>query len=205
MIRRPPGRTGRLWLRHRLEVAARAAEVLEQKTRSLIDEERRLAFLVERTAEDWKRAYQKADTWHLRAMMLGGERQISLVRSAEDGRATVDIRYRATMGATYPYEVSCHLPDSTATAELGRSSALPFAADAYREALRAAVQHAASRRALDVVRKELDVTRRRLRGIRYGWTPRLQEELRRLELALAEREREDMVAARWALESAVHE
>lgn len=199
MIRRPAGRAGRLWLRHRLAVAQRAGEVLEQKTRSLIDEERRLAYLVERTGEGWKRACQDAETWHLRAMLLGGERQISLVQSVAGDYATVDIRYRTTMGATYPYEVNCRLPELVATAELGRSSALPFAAAAYREALEAAVQHAAASRALDVVRSELDVTRRRLRGIQHGWTPRLVEQLRRVELALAEKEREDMVAARWSL------
>ncbi len=198
MMHMPPGRSGRLWLRQRLDVARRGTEVLEQKVRALQDEERRLAFLTERTGREWEEACRKADAWYLRAMLLGGERQVSLVRAATVEPAEVDIRWRTTMGATYPFEASCRPPELGTVAELGRSAALPYAADAYREALIAATQHASAQRASSVVSSELASTRLRLSAVKHGWIPKLEAALRRLELQLAEREREDMVRSKWA-------
>jgi V/A-type H+-transporting ATPase subunit D len=107
----------------------------------------------------------------------------------------VRIRWGSTMGATYPTEAACRLPDGPVTAG---TSALHGAALAHGEAATAAVRHAADRRALEVVRRELSVARRRQRAIERRWIPRLESALVRLELSLAEEEREDIVRARWA-------
>jgi V/A-type H+-transporting ATPase subunit D len=198
MMHMPPGRSGRLWLHRRLGIARRALEVLEQKVRALREEERRLGFLTERAEHAWQTAWEEAETWYLRAMLLGGEIQVDLVDAATVDSAEVDIRWRSTMGATYPFEASCTLPEPVAVAELGRSAALPFATDAYRRALMAATQHAAAKRAEAVVRAELSDTQRRLSAVRHGWIPRLEAARQQLELQLAEREREDMVSSKWA-------
>ena len=59
----PPGRTGRLWLRERLAVAERAADVLEQKRRVLMSESIRLRSVAEETRGTWDDACRLAETW----------------------------------------------------------------------------------------------------------------------------------------------
>lgn len=66
MIRVPPGRAGRMWLRARLDVAERGVALLEQKVRILGDERRRLRALTADTGRDWERACLDARTWTLR-------------------------------------------------------------------------------------------------------------------------------------------
>jgi vacuolar-type H+-ATPase subunit D/Vma8 len=197
-LRTPPGRTGHIWLRERLDVARRASDVLEEKARVLAAEERRLRVLERRSRRDWEEAWAEASRWLLRSALLGGRRGLAVARAHRAGEIDVRIRWGSNMGATYPTEAACHPPDGSATALSAGTSALHFAALAHREAATAAVRYAADRRALDVVRRELSVARRRQRAIERRWIPRLESALERLELSLAEEEREDIVRARWA-------
>jgi V/A-type H+-transporting ATPase subunit D len=199
MMRLPPGRSGRLWLRERLAVAARGAAVLEQKAQALADEVRRLEQLSERTRREWADSLAPARTWLVRAVELGGGQQeltevASLVRSG----ATVRVRWRSTMGAVYAAEAEPQLPDPVPLGTVALTSAFHFAAEDFRRATETAVRHAAVEQALRVVRREALVTHQRLRGIREHWVPRLQGASRLLEQRLGELEREDMVRAKWA-------
>ena len=68
----------------------------------------------------------------------------------------------------------------------------------YREAMQAAVVHGAAQRAADLVMGELELTTRRLRAIERRWIPRLETALREVGKRFDEREREEIVRARWA-------
>ncbi|MBK9181003.1 MAG: V-type ATP synthase subunit D [Acidimicrobiales bacterium] len=193
-LRHPPGRAGRLWLHDRLRTARHGAELLRRKEDVLRRDERRLAALEERTGAAWERRCRDAEAWAVRALVLGGRE--ALERAAlGDGHAQADVRWRSSMGVTYAGEATCRLPAPTA---LGGPSALALAADAYRIALDAAVQHAAAADAHARVAAELTATTRRLRAVRDRWVPRLDEALQALDLRLDEAEREEVVRVRWA-------
>ncbi len=195
----PPGRTGRLWLRERLVVAERAADVLEQKRRVLLAQSLRLRHLAEETRDSWEDACRLAETWHLRAALVGGEDQF-LASAHLAGEAEARIAWRSTMGLAYPADAECLLPDAVSVGGIADTAALRYAVDAHRAALVAAVAHGAARRAADLVANELEATTRRLRAIERRWIPRLETALREVGGRLDEREREDAVRARWAQE-----
>lgn len=130
--------------------------------------------------------------------MIGGPQQFALVRSQLETAADAQIGWRSLMGITFPARTSVDAPQEAAAAGgLGRSSALSPAASAYREAVEAALDHAAATRALELVDRELSATRYRLRALENRWVPKLEQTLHDVELSLAEQEREDMVRARW--------
>jgi V/A-type H+-transporting ATPase subunit D len=199
-LRMPPGRTGQVWLRERLDVARRASDVLKDKARALAAEERRLRVLERRSHREWEEAWELASRWLLRSTLLGGRRALALARAHHVGQIDARIRWGSNMGATYPTEVRCLMPNPPSAARSAGGSALHFTELAHREATAAAVRHAADRRALDVVRRELSASGRRQRAIERRWIPRLESALERLELSLAEQEREDTVRAKWVAE-----
>lgn len=194
-LRFPPGRAGRLWLRRRLEIARRGLDLLDRKLRILRREQERLALLVQRTGDDWQRACGDAETWLLRATLLGGQRALRL---AGDGPAAeVAVVWAETMGIRYPGQATDAPPADHAP--LGpRSAALGQAASAHRAALAAALRHAAATTAARIVDEEVAATRQRLRAIQDRWIPRLQTALAGVELSLDEQERADGVRLRRA-------
>lgn len=199
-LRAPPGRAGRLWLARRLAVADRAADLLEQKRKALVGEQRRLRLLVAKTEEDWRTALAEAERWYGRAVVATGRSQVRRPLAYLEQPTIVGIRWGATMGAHYPARISCRFPPEVPVVELsGTAAAAPVTA-AYKAALEAAAQHAAATLAQRRVEEELTVTVRRLRVIERRWRPELAEALRELDLWLDEHEREDVVTARWAVE-----
>ena len=101
----PPGRAGRLWLRHRLAVGRRGAELLDQKLRILRDEAERLTLLTEGTAAAWTAASDEAALWLVRAALLGGERA---VRPGLDQAITqVELTWTSTIGVRHPGGATC--------------------------------------------------------------------------------------------------
>jgi V/A-type H+-transporting ATPase subunit D len=194
----PPGRSGRTWLRDRLAIARRGADVLEQKVHALVREQRRLAHHHRQTARAWHEAMDEAERWMQRALVIGGTHQVALAAAALPSRADADVVWRSTMGATHPARVDLHAPEPDVLRDIGATSALHEAAVAFGRAARAGLEHAAATRALEVVETELVVSRRRLRALDHRLAPALAATLRRVELALDEEEREDMVRAAWA-------
>jgi V/A-type H+-transporting ATPase subunit D len=197
-IRVPPGRTGRLWLRERLVIAGRAADLLEQKRQALLQETSRLRQLVEDTRDRWEAACGEADQWLLRAALVGGERQFE-VAAAHLGQASeARVVWRSTMGLAYPSEADCLLGPAVGLAGFGDASALGYAVEAHRVALAVAVEYASAERALELVASELEVTTRRLRAIDRRWVPRLGAALHEVEQRLEEQEREAVIWAHLA-------
>ena len=197
-VRAPTGRAGRLWLIRRLDVAHRAAGLLERKAKILRGEEQRLNLLTDRCRREWLPRAEEASTWLLRAGLLGGQRPLRLGTDETAGRAVLRVGWRTSMGVRYPDEVALELPPAPAGIAAIGSAALTQATGAHRAALGAGVRYAAATAALTRVRAELLATGRRLRGVEDRLIPRLEETLRLTELSLDEIEREEGLRLRWA-------
>lgn len=192
----PPGRTGRIWLQRRLLLARHAASRLDQKLRILRTEQAHAALLLEHTRPAWEERCREAETWLLRAAVLGGQ---SAVRpSSTTPPADVSLAWTTSMGTTYPTDSVCVIPAPDPDLATASSSAVIEATTAYRRALDAAVRHAVAERAAQAIDAEVAATRQRLRGVQDRWIPRLDEALTELEVTLDEAERAEGVRLRWA-------
>lgn len=189
----PTGRSGRLRLAHRIEMARRGSDLLDRKQRVLAGELARLRLHTRRTGLEWEETATEAARWLARSHGLDGAER--LASAAGPGRALVRVSWHAAMGVVYPDDARAVLPRETRTAG---SSALVLAARAHRRALEAAARHAAAERALSQVALELEQTRLRQHAIERRLLPRLEGQLRRLTMQLDELDREENVRLRWA-------
>jgi V/A-type H+-transporting ATPase subunit D len=194
----PPGRGGRVWLQHRLSVAERGADLLDQKARILHVEAQRLSLVAARTRAAWEDAARESSRWLDRAALLGGERAIRLAGARHDAEAAVTWAY--TMGVRHPVEATCTVPAPDPAVAPATSAALVFARRAHEAALSAAVEHAAAVSAAELLAAEEAATRRRLRAVNDRWIPMLTGALADVQLALEQQEHEDDVRLRWAHE-----
>jgi vacuolar-type H+-ATPase subunit D/Vma8 len=193
----PPGRAGRLRLRHSLDVAERGADLLERKLRILRAEHGRLLRAEEEAANSWQDALPRAETWLLRGLLLGGEHALEAA-AADVGPAEAEVCWASSMGVRHPEAVTVTAPARPSTAAAPGNSALIHAEAAYRRVLAAAGAYAAARAAAAVVGAEVLGTRRRVRALRRHLVPRLRERLALADLALEQGEHEDTVRRRWA-------
>ncbi len=193
----PPGRAGRPWLTRRLEIAGRGADVLDEKRRALLREQRRLAVLVADTREAWERAAAEAERWLLRAALEGGERGLELAGAYVPWPAQVHVSWRNSLGVVFPEDAEVELPLSPLLVAPGGGSSLAYAVLAHREAVETAARHGAARAGYELVSAELVSTLRRLRAIERRWIPAHEAALAALTLALDETEREDAARVRW--------
>jgi V/A-type H+-transporting ATPase subunit D len=191
----PPGRAGRLRLRHSLAVATRGAELLDQKLRVLRGEQERLRAEAEAAAGVWQQRVLEAERWLVRGLALSGESALDAATGTEP--ADVVMGWTVTMGIRLPTAGSVRLPGPSPDTAGPPNTALARAQDAYREALRAAADHAAATAAARLVDAEVLRTRQRVRALRHHWIPRLEQDLAALELALEQAEHEDAVRRRW--------
>ncbi|MFF7795688.1 V-type ATP synthase subunit D [Streptomyces sp. NPDC007991] len=195
--RTPPGRAGRLRLRHSLDVAERGADLLEQKLRILRSEHQRLLRTEQEAADAWRDLLAEAESWLLRALLLGGEQSLDAA-AAGIGAAEVTVRWATSMGVRHPAAVALSVPARPPTAAAPTNTALVHAEAAYGRAVRAAAEYAAAHAAAELVGTEVISTRHRARALRRHWIPRLREALERSDLALEQAEHEDSVRRRWA-------
>ncbi|WIY00522.1 V-type ATP synthase subunit D [Amycolatopsis mongoliensis] len=194
-LRVPPGRAGRLWLRHRLATAERGAELLEQKSRALREHQARLAERARAAREEWEERAGEAREWLLREALAGGQRELRLAEPAEPVEVT--FTWTTVMGVRYPADAAVTGtpmgPPSTAG-----STAVVRTGRAFRAALEAGARHAAAVRAQRTVDAEIAATTQRIRSLRRHWIPRLTAALRHAELELEEQERAEGIRHRWA-------
>ncbi|MBP2704524.1 hypothetical protein JOL79_11935 [Microbispora sp. RL4-1S] len=195
-LRVPPGRAGRLWLRHRLDVVRHGLAVLDRKLRVLRRERDRLADRAARTGEEWTAACRTADVWSARAAALGGRRAIRLAGGGPLAEVRVD--WADAMGTSRPDRVVFVPPEPGDAASLPLTAALIPAREACLAALRAAVEHAAAAAAERIMAAEEAATRRRIRALRDHVLPAMEAALSVLELSLDEAERAEAVQARRA-------
>lgn len=195
MTRLPHGRAGRSWLRHRIDVAGRAAELLELKLRNLVVEQRKFQEESRVLAAQWRTHVRDADDWLLRTTLAGGQRAVRL--AAPDAPGEVVLGWDTLMGIRIP--ASAHYrPPPPAETEVDTVAAVVLAREAYRHALSTGVRHAAALAATLAVAREVATTRRRLRALDDRWLPRLRGELHALELDLEELERAEAGTRRRA-------
>jgi V/A-type H+/Na+-transporting ATPase subunit D len=192
----PPGRAGRVWLRRRLVVAERGADLLERKLRILVGEEQSFALLAERTNTEWDDAVRELELWTLRASLLSGARGLRLASDSED--AEVEVAWRLTMGVRYPARSTCQLPRRPASRAVPDNTALVHAVVAAERAVRAGVDHAVAVAALAAMREEITSTRRQLRAVRDRWIPRLEAAHRAVTVTLEDQEHDEGIRLRWA-------
>jgi V/A-type H+-transporting ATPase subunit D len=197
-IRVPPGRSGRLWLVRKLEIAARGAAVLDQKRQALLRDRQRLAMQLAEAEALWEPLARAAAAWNDRALALVGPRRLRLASLHGQGRAEVTVEWRNALGVVHPVEASVRIGATPDFVALGGSASVARAAAAHAEALAAAAAVACARAAYDAISSELAATTRRLRAIEHRWIPAHAEALRSLELALDQQDLEDAVRVRWA-------
>ncbi len=200
-LRAPPGRAGRLWLVRRLELARRGVEVLDQKRQTLLSEQLRLSEVLVAAARDWELKARAAAEWNDRALAIAGERRLRLAAAAGSDCCEVEVEWRNALGTAFPAVASVHLGPERDFVALGGGSAVAFAAQAHAEAVAAAAGYAAARAAHEAITAELAATARRQRAIERRWIPEHEAALQRIELALDEREREDIARVKWALDA----
>ena len=202
-LRVPPGRAGRQWLRHRVDVAQHAADLLDHKRRELEGALRRLRTLVARIRSEWDGALAEVASWLDRIDATGGPRSIRLAVELQRQDAVASVRWRSVMGVTYPTEVHSTLPEPAELAGLEGAAALAFAREAYRAATEIGVRMAAAEAAHNRIAAELGRTVRRLRALELQAVPAHTQALAALELRLEEDEREDLLRTRWATDVGV--
>ncbi|GGT00782.1 V-type ATP synthase subunit D [Streptomyces chromofuscus] len=192
----PPGRAGRLRLRHGLDVAERGADLLERKLLILRSEHARLLRAEQEAARAWRDLLAEAESWLLRGLLLGGEQALESA-TAGIGAAEVTVRWATSLGVRRPAAVSLSVPARPPTAAAPANTALVHAEAAYGRAVRAAAEYAAAHAAVQLVGTEVSSTRHRVRALRRHWIPRLRAALDRSDLALEQAEHEDSVRRRW--------
>ncbi|MGZ4505971.1 MAG: V-type ATP synthase subunit D [Blastococcus sp.] len=192
----PAGRAGRTWLRTRLATARRGVELLESKLRVLQREQQRFHLRAERAAAEWQSSCREAESWLLRAVLLGGQR--ALTAAVPDGLADVEVAWTVAMGVRHPREAVVRSAAPAPTAATPGNTALVVAADAYRAALAAGATHAVVAEAVRRIDAEVLATRRRLRAVQDRWIPRLAEALHDVEAGLEELELAEGGRLRWA-------
>lgn len=189
------GRAARLDLIKRIDLAREANGLLRQKEEALRREHDRLAGHAERTEHRWQQACADARAWLVRARALGASAEMERIERQSNEFTSVKVTWRNSMGVAYPDHVTtvpCPTPSLSSTASL-----VPTA-QAYRNALDAAIAHGAASSALATIDAELRATRRRRRAIEHRLAPALESRLRRLELRLDEQDREEALRARLA-------
>ncbi len=190
----PVGRSGLLWLRHRLEVTRHGSGVLRRKLTLLAAEHDRLRRRRAEAARDWAAADAAARGRLERAMLLDGLEAIE--GATEVPLAEVRVPWTAVMGVRCPGEPSVMIPQRPTQLPAPGGAALSQAETAYRAAALAAVRYSAADAALAAVEGEMAATRRRVRALDRHWIPALETALAARTLQLAELEAADLTRRR---------
>jgi V/A-type H+/Na+-transporting ATPase subunit D len=189
-------RAARQQLVARLDLATRAAELLRSKEEVLERERVRLRGHDARAREEWRRRWQEAVASLLLARGLGAGPELDTLLVARPASpAAIEPDWQTSMGITYPGTVEC---DPGTAGQVLSTAALVPAAGAYRRALVAAADQAATSSAVRRLEVELASTRRRRRAIEERLQPSLEAARRDLDLRLDELDREEALRVRVA-------
>ncbi len=173
-------------------------ELLDRKRQLLLRERARFAQLLHESDVRWVSSCREAESWGLRASLLGGSSEVTLAAAPTSERASLEVTWRNTMGVRHPEDPRLSSPELQPAQAAASNSAISPAATAHRRALEAAVAHAVTTCSYEMLGAELASTQRRHRAIERRRVPFLEDALRGLELRLDELEREERVVTRWA-------
>ena len=182
-----------MWLRRRLDTAERGREQLDRKLRILIPKRQRLQTRAARRREEWIATHAEAQTWLLRASLLGGQDAIRVATPSE--LVDVTVLWTSSMGLTYPEDITLANSGPNQPVLAGNAAVDP-AATAFQAALLAGARAAAVDEAVRRLDAEIAVTHRRMRALDKRWLPWLQNSLATLELSLEQAEQEDAMRLR---------
>lgn len=192
---RSQSRAARLHLLQRRTLAAHANSLLGSKEEALENERSRLQAHASRSEEQWRHHCANAEEWLLRSLALGAGDELQTLIARGAAQATVTPDWHLSMGVTYPGSVRCEPGPEPAVSS---TAALRPTIDAYRRALMAAADHAATTTALARLDHEVGATRRRRRAIEEHLIPRLDADIHRMDLSLDEAEREEALRVQLA-------
>jgi V/A-type H+-transporting ATPase subunit D len=178
-----------------MATALRGRDQLDRKLRILIPEQQRLRIQADRSRADWRAACEVAETWLLRATLLGGEDAVRIATPAAP--LGLELVWTTMMGLRFPTDVRVDAAAPEHPLPPG-NAAVAATAEAFQAALLAGVRSAAAEEALARVAVEIALTRRRLRALDKRWLPWLAESLTALDLALEQAEQEDGIRLRRA-------
>ncbi|GAA1971192.1 V-type ATP synthase subunit D [Catenulispora subtropica] len=196
-LRIPPGRAGRLRLMHRLAVAERGADLLEQKLRALIAELADHRAALDAADREWRTLADRARAWDDRAAVLGGRRPFDAAVPPEPAR--VAVTWRTSMGIRFPAAAETEIPERPPDLPVPGGAALLAAEAAFREAVPAAARVAVERAAVRNLEDAVAATRRQAGALRRHWIPTLSAALAGVEAALEQTDHEDTVRrTAWA-------
>jgi vacuolar-type H+-ATPase subunit D/Vma8 len=196
-LRIPPGRAGRLRLKHRLAVAERGADLLEQKLRALTAELADHRAALTAAEQRWRELAGRAREWDDRAAVLSGRRVFDA--AVPSAPARVSVAWRTSMGVRFPATADCAIPGRGPDEPVPESAALIVAAAAFREAVPAAVGVAVEQGAVRELQSAVSATRRQVRALRRHWIPALETALADVGSALEQADHEDAVRrTAWA-------
>ncbi len=190
------GKAARLVLRRRLAVARRGADLLSRKRQALLAEQRRLRDAAATAATEWAQAVAEAERWLARSALLDDASEIARIASLTRRAPELTVAWEPLMGIVRPRISGLEQGPAPPISSLGGSSALHYAALAYRRATRVAAAQAAAQIALAQVSQELSTVARRARAIERRLVPRQEAQLAMLELSLEEGEREEAARLR---------
>ena len=137
------GKAARLVLRRQLEVARRGADLLSRKRQALLADQRRLREEAAATAAEWTDAVDEAERWLERAALLDGASEMARIASYAERSPELTVVWEPLMGVARPRIAGFEQGPAPPVSSLGGSSALHYAAFAYRRATRAAARQAA--------------------------------------------------------------
>jgi V/A-type H+-transporting ATPase subunit D len=185
-----------MWLRRRIDTAERGRDQLDRKLRILVPELQRLRLQAAQRRRVWEAACVEAETWLLRATLLGGQDTVRAMTPAAG--VGVEISWTTATGLRYPTDATV-IPPAAPPGSAGNAAIGPAAAN-FQAALQAGVRTAAADEAVRRMEGEIALTRRRLRALEKRWLPWLRATLDHLELSLEQGEQEDAVRLRRAVD-----
>ena len=194
---RPQNRAARMQLVQRRDLAGHAVSLLSSKEEGLQHERSRLKGHASRSEQRWRARCAEASAWLVRARALGADDELRALIAHGPTPASVRPEWKMSMGITYPGSVNC---DPGSEPIVSSTAALRPTIDAYRNALEAAAEHAATTKALNRLDRELAATRRRRRAIEEHLIPGLDADIHRLDLHLDEQERDEALRVRLAVD-----
>lgn len=199
-IRVSPGHAGRMRLIHRLQVAARGADLLDREQSALLAAERELRVERERAELQWRRETDEARLWMDRATLVDGESGVLLAQAFAPVELDARIVAQTVMGVRCPCLDEPREPPRAAVSGLFASPTMTRALDARRAAALASLRCAIARSSHARVARELARVARRRAAIERRWIPAHSAALAALELALEESEREHSTRVRRLIE-----
>ena len=192
----PPTRTALLDLRHRLREARHGFLLLERKREVLLRELWSLMRVVSHTDRDVRERFRLAYDAIARARLVMGDEGVGWAGLAPAARTRYTLEVRSVMGVALPQLNLQVEPLPLPYSPWGTSVAFDHARERWIAVGRVLGTWAETIGATWRVAAELERTARRVKALEHVLIPQYEADIRRIEHALEEQERESFVQAK---------